>query len=170
MCLDLKLKYSHLCSWIRYTVSTNPQKHEMRNIAWVSGRNTLYTDQKSTIDQSNNLITDQKLLWSLVTQMTEEMEMITDRGIFWADDKIFWDESSSVPKPQFWSHRGYPETEPSLLWSRETILTPRARISMDVKSSNCRMLDCLIVRRCYKIPIPYITVTVTDDFHLVLYW
>ena len=129
MCFVLILKYPH--TWTLKIHSIHPGPHwnmKMGDIA-VSGRNILATDHMLwTVIKEK--------IWSPIKNILDRCPNkynVTDRGKSWAGDRIFWGGSSSGPKPQSWSHRGYPETAPSLFWNRWTILTPGAGISMDVK-------------------------------------
>ena len=107
MCFVLILKYPH--TWTLKIHSIHPGPHwnmKMGDIA-VSGRNILATDQMLwTVIKEK--------IWSPIKNILDRCpnkHMVTDRGKSWAGDRIFWGGSSSGPKPQSWSHRGYPERE-----------------------------------------------------------
>ena len=107
MCFVLILKYPH--TWTLKIHSIHPGPHwnmKMGDIA-VSGRNILATDQMLwTVIKEK--------IWSPIKNILDRCPNkynVTDRGKSWAGDRIFWGGSSSGPKPQSWSHRGYPERE-----------------------------------------------------------
>ena len=90
-------------SWTRYTVSKTPQKHEeLLHQFPAEILSTLIN--KCLITERMNIMTNPK-------KYDRKERLITDRGKSWAGDRISSGESSSGPKPQSWSHRGYPERE-----------------------------------------------------------
>ena len=150
MCVYLYyLKYSHIVgSDTQYLGLQRNMK--MRDIAWVSGRNTFITEN------INTLITGWKILWSLIEEnlglaagFSEVRAALAICPNLEAIKDVLKQHNHS--HHNYWTHHDHNDCHNHrsklitiLLLTKGTILTPRTGISMDTKLSDCRMSDRMI--------------------------
>ena len=155
VCFTLKLKYSHIVGLD--TQYLGPHRNmKMRDIAWVSGRNTfitenintLITEQRNTFDHWSRKILGWRQDFLRWEQLWPEAPILKPSRMSWNSTIIIiiiivlWTIMITMIFKILKSLNIEAINIPILFWNKGTILTPRAVISTDSKFSDCLMSDC----------------------------